>query len=131
MTVIDASAYVEALTAATPLGEWSRSQLEGRAPFHAPEMMPAEVLSALRRVVAGGRVRHDVVRQAVLAVRDSRMHLHPLRPFVDRVWELRTTVTVYDAWYVALAERLDTELVTTDARLAGAPGPRCRIVAPA
>ena len=32
-----------------------------------------------------------------------------------------------DASYVALAERLDCELVTADGRLATAPGPRCAI----
>jgi predicted nucleic acid-binding protein len=33
----------------------------------------------------------------------------------------------YDASYVALAEALNSELLTGDARLAGATGPRCRI----
>jgi predicted nucleic acid-binding protein len=36
-------------------------------------------------------------------------------------------MTVYDAWYVALAERLETELVTADVRLAKAKGPRCAV----
>jgi predicted nucleic acid-binding protein len=36
-------------------------------------------------------------------------------------------VSVYDAWYVALAERLSVTLVTTDRRLASANGPRCEI----
>lgn len=36
-------------------------------------------------------------------------------------------VTVYDAWYVALAEALDATLVTADLRLVGATGPRCEI----
>ncbi len=36
-------------------------------------------------------------------------------------------MTVYDAWYVALAERLETELVTADKRLAHARGPRCPV----
>jgi predicted nucleic acid-binding protein len=44
-----------------------------------------------------------------------------------RVWELRDNLTAYDATYVALAEALACELVTADARLAQAPGPRCRI----
>jgi len=35
-------------------------------------------------------------------------------------------VTVYDAAYVALAELLDAVLLTADARLADAPGPRCQ-----
>ncbi len=55
------------------------------------------------------------------------MTLHPFAPFADRVWELRDNLTVYDAWYVAVAERLETLLVTTDARLAGATGPTCEV----
>ena len=46
---------------------------------------------------------------------------------MDRAWELRDNVTVYDAVYVALAELLDAPLVTADSRLAKAPGIGCRI----
>jgi predicted nucleic acid-binding protein len=37
-------------------------------------------------------------------------------------------VTAYDAVYVALAESLGCALVTADARLAAAHGPRCAVV---
>ena len=40
---------------------------------------------------------------------------------------LEEDLTVYDGWYVALAERLGVALVTTDGRLAGATGIRCPI----
>jgi predicted nucleic acid-binding protein len=43
------------------------------------------------------------------------------------VSELRDNVTAYDAAYVALAEALGASLVTSDARLAGAPGLRCAV----
>ncbi len=46
---------------------------------------------------------------------------------MERCWELRDNVTVYDAVYVALAELLDAPLVTADGKLANAPGTRCRI----
>lgn len=46
---------------------------------------------------------------------------------LDRAWELRANVRGWDAMYVALAELLDATLLTTDARLARAVGPRCRI----
>jgi predicted nucleic acid-binding protein len=39
-----------------------------------------------------------------------------------RIWKLRHDLTAYDAAYVALAEALDSPLVTMDARLAQAPG---------
>ncbi len=49
------------------------------------------------------------------------------RPLLRRCWELRQTVTIYDAAYVALAEALDIRLLTADTRLANTPGPRCEI----
>lgn len=39
-----------------------------------------------------------------------------------RVWELRDNLTAYDACYVALAEVLDIPLLTSDVRIARAPG---------
>ena len=44
---------------------------------------------------------------------------------LGRMWELRDNVTPYDAAYVAVAEELDVALITGDARVANAPGPRC------
>ena len=41
---------------------------------------------------------------------------------LPRIWGLRHNMTAFDAAYVALAEVLDAPLVTTDARLAAAPG---------
>jgi len=41
------------------------------------------------------------------------------------MWELRETITAYDAAHVTLAERLDGPLVTGDARLARSSGSRC------
>lgn len=49
----------------------------------------------------------------------------PLAPLLQRMWQLRGNVTAYDAAYVALAERLDAPLVTSDGKLATASGPRC------
>jgi len=44
----------------------------------------------------------------------------PAEPLLGRMWQLRTNVSSYDATYVALAEALDAEMVTADARLARA-----------
>jgi predicted nucleic acid-binding protein len=40
---------------------------------------------------------------------------------------MRGAVTAYDALYLALAEGLRSPLLTTDARLANAPGHRARV----
>ena len=49
----------------------------------------------------------------------------PLAPLLGRMWELRSKITAYDAAYLALAERLDSRLITCDSRLTAAGGPRC------
>jgi predicted nucleic acid-binding protein len=46
---------------------------------------------------------------------------------LDRIWELRATLSGFDAAYVVLAEALDAPLITSDSRLAGAPGHAARI----
>jgi len=46
---------------------------------------------------------------------------------LPRAWQLRDTVTAYDAQYVALAEFLDVPLVTADGRLSRASGLRCQV----
>jgi predicted nucleic acid-binding protein len=55
------------------------------------------------------------------------MTRYPVFAFLDRVWELRDNLSAYDASYIALAELLDCDLLTADARLGGAPGIRCAI----
>ncbi len=54
----------------------------------------------------------------------------PYPPLADRAWELRHSLTAYDASSVALAELLGTSLLTLELRLARAPGPRCAILTP-
>ena len=59
-----------------------------------------------------------------------RMTHWPHHKLAARAWELRGSVTYYDASYVALAELLDAPLVTLDRRLAQAHGPRCAFLTP-
>ena len=46
---------------------------------------------------------------------------------VDPIGQVRGGITAYDAAHVAAAEALGCPLVTADARLAKANGPRCEI----
>ena len=59
------------------------------------------------------------------------LELFPFAPFAERVWALRSNLTAYDAWYVALAEALNCALATLDRKLCLATGPVCDIVTPA
>ncbi|WP_406264698.1 hypothetical protein OH779_15640 [Actinacidiphila glaucinigra] len=45
----------------------------------------------------------------------------------DRIWELRTNLSAYDASYVALAEHLGCALVTGHARIERARAARCPV----
>jgi predicted nucleic acid-binding protein len=47
---------------------------------------------------------------------------------IEDAWQLRSSVTVYDACYVALASRLQAPLVTADRKLARAASRRTRVV---
>ena len=56
------------------------------------------------------------------------IELFPFEPFAERIWDLRRTVTSYDAWYVAVAEVLGFPLATLDERLIKANGPKCKFL---
>lgn len=127
MSVLDASTYAEALTSSTPLGAAARDAMGATLRWHAPAILPAEVLSAIRGLLLGGHLAAHHAERGRHRLEATRIVLHPFAPFADRIWELRANLTVYDAWYVALAETLQTPLVTTDARLANAPGLRCSV----
>jgi predicted nucleic acid-binding protein len=95
--------------------------------LHAPQLLDVEMLHALRGLVLRGdvsRARDEEVREDFASLRWSR-YSHVA--FLDRIWELKDNLTAYDATYVALAEALSAPLVTTDARLARAPGIRADV----
>ena len=126
MLVIDASVLAPALADDGPDGDAARARLRGQS-LVAPELIDLETTAVIRRQSQAGQLD---VRRAGLALTDL-VEL-PLRraahvPLLERCWELRDNLTVYDAAYVALAELLGVVLVTADARLAKAPGPRCEI----
>jgi predicted nucleic acid-binding protein len=92
--------------------------------------MPAEVANVLRRAALAGEISDDVASLAHADLLALRVELLPYEPFADRVWDLRTSVTAYDAWYVAVAEALEARVATLDAKLSRATGPRCGFVIP-
>ncbi|MFN7898581.1 MAG: type II toxin-antitoxin system VapC family toxin [Synechococcaceae cyanobacterium] len=122
MLVIDASALVEALLVA---GQ-ARARL-ARDNLQAPELIDAELLSALRRLVLADKLQDGHALQALVTANRLGLRRYASRSRGPRAWELRTTLSAYDALYVALAEQLHAPLLTADARLARAPGLRCPV----
>jgi predicted nucleic acid-binding protein len=124
--VVDASVLVVALADDGRDGDHARARLRGEE-LAVPELLDLEVASVLRRQVRTGAVD---VRRAGLALADlAAMPLARAQHWrlLERCWELRDNLTMYDAVYVALAEALHTDLLTADAGLAKATGSRCHI----
>jgi predicted nucleic acid-binding protein len=75
--------------------------------------------------------RHQVTdaraRDAVAALDEAAIELVPSVPLLSRMWQLRHSVSGYDAAYVAAAEAHRCALLTADARLGRAHGVTCEI----
>jgi len=127
MPVLDASVVVDALVVAGRPGDLGRDELHRLSELQVPAIFTAEVTSAVRGLVHRGALSPIRAATAVSEILSIRTLSYPFEPFARRAWELRDGITIYDAWYVALAERLDVELITADKRLANARGPRCRV----
>jgi len=127
--VVDASTVVAALIDAGINGTWAMERVR-KHPLAAPHMMPAEAANIVRRAHLANKLTGEVAALAYRDLLNLPMDLYPFGPFAKRIWELRETVTAYDAWYVALAEALGAPLATLDQRLANAPGPVCRFSTP-
>lgn len=122
MIVLDTSAVVE-LVLSLPLGARVGQRIrDPDVALHAPQLLIVEVLQVLRRRVATGSTTEDEALAALGFLQDLDVSYHDHLPLARRMWALRKNLTAYDAAFVALAEVLDAPLVTSDARLAHAPG---------
>ena len=126
MLVVDASVLVAALADDGADGDLARARLRGER-LAMPELADLEVASVLRRQMRVGALDG---RRAGLALDDLAAlpaQRAPHRRLLARCWELRDSLTFYDAAYVALAEAMHATLLTADRRLARATGPQCLI----
>ncbi|MBI4883336.1 MAG: type II toxin-antitoxin system VapC family toxin [Actinobacteria bacterium] len=127
MIVVDASAVVALLVDSGRAGEFVGEQVAVHEIAY-PSLMPYEVANALRRLCANGTIDAAFAEKALDESSALRGEVFEFDELANRVWQLRDNLTAYDAAYVALAESIDVPLLTLDARLAAAPGPRCQFV---
>ena len=127
MIVADASVLVEALCGGGSQADHIRDRISTVPQLHVPHVVDLEVANAVRRLAARGSLAEGLATSAISQLRQLPLTRYPHVPFLDRIWELRSSVTPYDAAYVALAEAVGVPLVTLDARLATAPGLACRV----
>jgi predicted nucleic acid-binding protein len=127
--IVDASLVVAALVDVGPDGRWAESEL-AEGPLAAPHLLPVEVANILRRAERAKAISEEVGALAHADLLALNIELFPYETVSARVWELRATVTSYDAWYVALAEQLGAPLSTLDRKLSRSSGPRCEFRVP-
>jgi predicted nucleic acid-binding protein len=125
--VVDASVLVAILTAEGKLGERAAEACRGSL-LAAPELMPFEAANVLRRLELAGTIDATGARLAHRDLLDLEVDLWPYDVVATRAWQLRGSLSIYDAAYAAVAEEIEAPLVTLDARLAGANGLRCQVV---
>jgi predicted nucleic acid-binding protein len=120
--VVDASAILEIILN-TPRG--SKVAALFRSPgetLHAPHLLDIEVAQVLRRYVLSGDLDKHRGDQAIADFSLLPIERYPHGELLDRICQLRDSLTAYDATYVVLAEALEARLVTCDARLSRAHG---------
>lgn len=122
MIVIDASVLVDAF-----IGDVAAANRISGEELHAPHLIDLEVASALRRLESSGVIAELDAARFLSALRIANLHRHSHRELLGSIWGLRNNLSSYDAAYVALATALDAPLVTTDAKLAAAPGLTCAV----
>ena len=128
--VVDASVAVEFVLGSST-GRQARDILtEQDGDLHAPELLIAESLSALRRLERHGELTGDRAHEAVRDLLDLPIRRYPTVVLAPRIWGLRGRFTVYDAHYLALAEILDATLFTGDQRFAGQARDLVRVIVP-
>jgi predicted nucleic acid-binding protein len=118
--VVDSSALVELLTQSSRATAVEAAI--GEAEVLAPDLIFAETLSALRGLERGGVLTPRQAELAWAGLRSSRIEQIPSEGLLDGAWQLRQSVSVYDAFYVTLARLLGCPLVTGDMRLARVKG---------
>ena len=127
MIVLDASAAIEWLLQSPAGIKIDKRIFSISESLHAPHLLDVEVAQVLRRYVHEKTITAERGEQALEDLADLLLNRYPHDFLIPRVWELRATLTAYDAVYVALAELLDAPLLTCDAKIASAPAHSARI----
>lgn len=127
MIVIDASLVVDFITAKISSTELSEALGGDNQTVFAPEILDIEVVNALRKLRLLNKATESECLSALKLFDAAPILRMKHAPLLDRIWELHTNMTAYDAAYIALAEQLNAELWTRDAKYYRTPGHTAKI----
>ncbi len=91
----------------------------GELVAHVPDLFYAEIASVLAKKLRVRDLQTAEIREAGKQLARVEMMVHPNRDLFERALELslQTGRSLYDCHYLALAERLEIQLITADRRL--------------
>ena len=127
MIVLDASVLANVVGDDGVDGLVAREAIAADDGVSIPDLADVETVAVLRKRWLQGHLGDRRFAEAIEDLAALPFDRYPTRPLMPRAYELRANFTAYDAAYVALAEALECELVTADARLAAAPGATCPV----
>jgi predicted nucleic acid-binding protein len=125
--VVDASAVLELLLGTERAERVAARVFAPNERLDAPHLLDIEVGQALRRLAQLNAITVLRADEALADFASLVIERHAHRELLPRIWQLRDSLTAYDAAYVALAEALDAPVLTCDAKLGRAHGHRARI----
>lgn len=120
MIVLDASVVVEMLLGTEAGRRIAPRVLSAEESLHAPHLLDVEVAQVVRRYWLAGEIAELRGREMLADLASLPIDRHAQTVLLPRIWELRNTVSAYDAAYLALSEVLPATLWTRDSRLAAA-----------
>jgi predicted nucleic acid-binding protein len=125
--VVDASAVLDLLLRTVAAAQVESRLFEPSQTLHAPHLLDLEIAQVVRRYERAGHLTAERGAEALADYGALPIRRYPHILLLERIWELRASLTAYDGAYVALAEALAAPLVTRDKRLAAARGHRAVI----
>ncbi len=127
MIVVDASVLANVVGDDGPDGKRARKEFRSGGDVAVPDLVDVETVAVLRKRWVRKTISAVRFAAAIDDLEDLAIDRYPTLRFMRSAYQLRDSVTAYDATYVALAETLGCQLLTCDLRLSRAKGPRCRI----